>query len=112
MIVSAWSDGHGTYGVRVLGREVSLWFRPEWDRVLLELPDRASPVEVPLTESFWRGSSELRSPHIREFFRRHDLLEWQRQQPPRFELEPLGGGSFRLKWLHRVEGQQALPLDL
>ena len=112
MIVSAWSDGHGTYGVRLLGREVSLWFRPEWERVLLELPDRSTPVEVELTASFWSGSPELRSPHIRELFRRHGLLEWPRHQPPHFELEALGGGSFRLKWLDRVEGQRALPLDI
>jgi hypothetical protein len=112
MIASAWNDGHGTYGVRVLAREVSLWFRPEWDHVTLHLPDRPDAVEVPLTESFWHGSPELRSPHIREFFRRNGLENWPKQQPPQFELEPVGSGVFRLKWLKRVEGQRALPLEL
>jgi hypothetical protein len=111
MIVSAWYDGHSTYGLRVLGREVSLWFRPEWDHVTLELPDRKDPVEVPLTESFWHGSPEMRSPHLRDFFIRNQLVGWTKKRPPQFELEPLGNGEFRLKWLHKREGQQALPLD-
>jgi hypothetical protein len=112
MIVSAWYDGHSTYGVRILGREVSLWFRPEWAEVSLHLPDRVDAIPVPLTESFWHGSPELRSPSIKEFLVRHELADWPKNQPPQFELEPLGGGSFRLKWLTRVEGQRALPLDV
>ena len=112
MIVSAWYDGHSTYGVRVLGRDLSLWFRPEWDHVVLRLPDRPDAVKVALTESFWHGSPELRSPHIKEFFVRHGLESWPRKEPPRFELESEGGGAFQLKWLRKMEGQRALPLDV
>ena len=112
MIVSAWFDGHSTYGVRVLERDLSLWFRPEWDAITLRLPDLPDPIKVVLTDSFWHGSPELRSPHLRDFFRRHDLGQWPRHEPPRFELEPLGGGHFELKWLRPVTGQRALPLDL
>ena len=46
------------------------------------------------------------------FFIRNRLEGWERKQPPRFELEPLGGGDFRLKWLQKVEGQRALPLEV
>jgi len=112
MIVSAWYDGHSTYGVRILGREVSLWFRPEWDHVDLLLPDRMDAIQVPLTESFWNKSPELRSPHIKDFFLRHGLVDWPRKEPPQFELEASGGGVFRLKWLKKVEGQRALPLEV
>jgi len=112
MIVSAWYDGHSTYGVRILDREVSLWFRPEWETVEIRLPDRGDPVEISLTESFWNGSPELRSPRIKEFLLRYDLVDWPKKHPPQFELEPLGGGVFRLKWLTRVEGQRALPLEV
>jgi hypothetical protein len=112
MIVSAWYDGHSTYGVRIPEREVSLWFRPEWDSVELHLPDRADGVNVPLTESFWHGSPELRSPHIKAFLVRHGLIDWPRQRPPQFELEALGGGAFRLKWLKQMEGQRVLPLEV
>ena len=112
MIVSAWYDGHSTYGVRILGRDLSLWFRPEWERVTLQLPDRPEPVEVALTESFWHGSPELRSPHIKEFFARNRLTSWPRQEPLAFELEALGNGAFRLKWLEKREGQRVLPLEV
>lgn len=112
MIVSAWYDGHSTYGVRILDREVSLWFRPEWETVEIRLPDRADGVEIPLTESFWHGSPELRSPRIKAFLLRHDLGQWPKNQPPQFELEPLGGGTFRLKWLTRTGGQRTLPLEV
>lgn len=112
MIVSAWYDGHSTYGVRILDREVSLWFRPEWETVEIRLPDGTEPAKIPLTESFWHGSPELRSPRIKEFFLRHKLDQWPKNKPPQFELEPLGNGSFRLKWLTRAEGQRTLPLDV
>ncbi len=112
MIVSAWHDGHSTYGVRILDREVSLWFRPEWETVRVRLPGRDEAVEVPLTESFWHGSPELRSPFLKDFFLRHELIGWPKKQPPRFELEPIGGGEFQLKWLTKVAGQRALPLDV
>jgi hypothetical protein len=112
MIVSAWYDGHSTYGVRVLAADVSLWFRPEWREVTLYLPDRSEPVSVALTESFWNKSPELRSPHLRNFFIRNDLSDWPHSRPPQFELEAMGEGRFRLKWLRRVEGQRALPLEV
>ncbi len=111
MIVSAWHVGHGSYGLRVLEAKVSLWFRPEWTNVTVQLPDETDPVTVPLTESFWRGSPELRSPRIKSFFARNDLIPWEKQQPPHFELIPLGEGAFRLEWIERPRGQSSLPLD-
>lgn len=111
MIVSAWHDGGGGFGLRIPEDKVSLYFRPEWSQVAIQLPGETSPVHITLTESFWSTAPELRSPRIRSFFERHGLVPWPRQRPPHFELEPLGDGGFRLLWLERVEGQQLLPLD-
>lgn len=108
MIVSAWHDGHGTYGLRVRERDVGLWFRPEWRWVTVVLPGDRRPLAAPLSEGFWRGAPELRSPRIRHFLGRHGLLGWPRQQPPQFDLEPIGGGLFRLGWLGRPKGQGEL----
>jgi len=110
MIVSGWYDGHSTYGIRVPEANVSLFFRPEWKTVSLYLPDIGDPVIVPLTASFWEGSPELRSPQIKLFFIRHDLANWEKKQPPNFELVPLGEGVFRLEWITPPRGQSALPL--
>ena len=112
MIVSAWHDGGGGFGLRVQEDNVSLYFRPEWTEVTLHLPGQIRPIRVPLTESFWSSAPELRSPSIRHFFERHGLIPWEKKRPPHFELEPLGSGSFRLHWLERFEGQYSLPLDL
>ena len=110
MIVSAWHGGGGSYGLRILLGDISLYFRPEWEEVRLHLPGEQRAVHVQLTSSFWSTAPELRSPRIRAFFERHDLLGWDRTRPPHFELEPLGDGDFRLHWLERRGGQPSLPL--
>jgi hypothetical protein len=111
MIVSAWHDGHGSYGLRVLEAEVSLNFRPEWETVSIYLPDEKEAALAPLTASFWAGSPELRSPRIKAFFMRNGMVPWERQRPPCFELVPLGEGVFRLEWIVKPRGQPNLPLD-
>ncbi len=111
MIVSACHDGHGTYGLRVLGGRVGLWFRPEWRWVTVHLPDEpGEPACLALGEGFWRDTPVLRSARLRDFLDRNGLLPWDRDHPPHFELEPTGGGVFRLKWLERVEAQPRLRL--
>ncbi len=110
MIVSAWHDGGGGYGLRVPEGEVSLFFRPEWESVTLHLPGEPDPVAIPLTSSFWSSAPELRSARIRRFFERHGVIPWQKSRPPHFELEPLGDGVFRLRWLDKISGQPSLPL--
>jgi hypothetical protein len=111
MIVSAWYDGHSTYGLRVLEANVSLFFRPEWETVSVYFPGEKEPAVISLTSSFWEGSPELRSPRIKSFFVRHDLTPWKKNQPPNFELVPLGEGVFRLEWIVAPRGQPTLPLD-
>jgi len=110
MIVSGWYDGHSTYGIRILEADVSLYFRPEWETVSVYLPQEREPVVIPLTASFWEGSPELRSPGIKRFLRRHALTDWEKKQPPKFELVPLGEGVFRLEWIIPPRGQSTLPL--
>ncbi len=100
MIVSATRSGRGTvFGLRVPEEDRSIWFRPEWRWVTVWLPGEHWPAAVPLTESFWHESPELRSPRIRAFLVREGLETWPTGHPPHFELEPLGGGGFRLRWI-------------
>ena len=111
MIVSAWHDGHGSYGLRIQEGNVSLYFRPEWETVTVYLPDETEPAIIPLTPSFWEGSPELRSSRIKSFLARNAVIPWEKQLPPNFELVPLGEGVFRLEWIVPPRGQPALPLQ-
>ena len=111
MIVSACHDGHGGYGLRVAASSVGMWFRPEWTEITVHLPDEDEPVTATISDSFWRSSPELRGRGIKTFLERNGLLPWEKSRPPHFQLESLGGGEFRLKWLERVERQPRLRLD-
>ncbi len=104
MIVSAWHDGHGSYGLRVAGDGVGLWFRPEWKWVTVHLPGEQLPAAIALTPSFWKSNPELRSPRLRRFFESEGLVPWSKNRPPQFELEPVGGGVFRLRRLASALG--------
>jgi hypothetical protein len=110
MIVSAWHDGGGGYGIRVPEDKISLYFRPEWSQVVLHLPGESEKVQIPLSESFWGSAPEIRSSRLRTFFERNGLIPWTKNRPPHFQLEPLGNGEFRLGWLERLGGQASLPL--
>lgn len=107
MIVSAWHDGHGTYGLRIMGDGAGLWFRPEWRWVTVHLPGDPIPAAIAITPSFWKSNPELRSPRIRAYFEREGLTPWEKNRPPQFELEPIGGGGFRLRPMGSVG--QRLP---
>ncbi len=96
--------------MRVLGDGRSLYFREEWNSVLLYFPDSPKPATVRITPSFWRSCPELRSRAIRAFLRRNGLIPWPRDHPPHFELEPLGQGRFRLQWLEHRPVQPTLGL--
>ena len=110
MIVTAWNDGGGGYGLRVLEADISLYFRPEWTEISLQLADDVEAVTISLSSSFWGSAPEIRSRRIRAFFERHGIIPWPKNRPPHFELVPLGDGAFRLKWLDRISGQPSLPL--
>jgi hypothetical protein len=112
MIASAWRGGRGSvYGLRILGNGRWLYFRREWTTVKILLPDEEEPVEIVLGDGFWERSPQLRSPRLKAFFRRNGLLPWTPKRPPHFQLEPLGGGTFRLRWLEHIARQPELLLN-
>ena len=94
MQVSAWSNGKGTYGLRVGEPNRERFFRDQWDEIYLEIEGEMH--RVGLTGGFWEGCPEIRDPVLREWLRRHRSLQWPRGHPPRAELVPLGGNRFRL----------------
>jgi hypothetical protein len=97
MNATAWSNGSGTYGIRVGLRNRDRYFSPSWTEIEVEMDGEAQ--RFGLTDGFWNKCPEFRDSGrniIREWLRRHHALEWPTRRPPRFQLIPLGEDRFRL----------------
>lgn len=97
MEVSAWTNGSGTYGIRIGFPNRDQFFQPAWSEIEVEIDGQCHLFQ--LTEGFWHHCPEFRdsgSVVICDWLQRHRTLDWPKGQPPRFELIPLGGNRFRL----------------
>jgi len=94
MQVRGWSNGGGTYGLRVGARNRREFFRPEWEEIQIEIGGASHAVRI--TGGFWNECPEVWSPAIRDWLRKHRTLEWPKGEPPTAELVPLGDNLFRL----------------
>ena len=90
----AWTNGSGTYGLRVGARNRDRFFKREWEEALLEIDGETHRVRI--TGGFWKDCPELRAPIIRDWLREHRTLKWPKGQPPTVELIPLGENRFRV----------------
>ena len=93
-LVSAWSGGNGTYGLRVGRENRDRYFDRRWDEIQLEIDDKNHRLRI--TAGFWNQCPEIRSPVVRTWLRRHRTLEWPRGRPPKMELVHLGENRFML----------------
>jgi hypothetical protein len=87
----------GGVDIRVSHRYRDAHFDRAWGSVTVVADGRK--IEVPLSSSFWRRCSELRSREIGAFLLSHGLAPWPKGGPPRLELVPEGDGRFRLEKL-------------
>jgi hypothetical protein len=97
MIVKAWSNGSGTYGLRVGLANRNKWFKKRWTAIDVDLDGKSHRFN--LTAGFWNKCPEIRdSGHtaIKDWLCRHRNLNWPRGSPPTMELTPLSEGKFRL----------------
>jgi len=98
ILVSAWTNGGGFYGLKVLGEGRNA-FESDWGTVVLDLPGLTKPVVATLSASFWKSCPEIRSTGIREFLDHHGILSWPPRCPPRFLLIPAGRARFALEFI-------------
>jgi hypothetical protein len=97
MQASAWSNGGGTYGIRVGFANRDAFFDESWTEIEVEIDGHF--CHFGLTDGFWNQCPEFRDsgdPVVREWLRRQRILDWPKGEPPRVELIPLGGNRFRL----------------
>lgn len=114
MIVTAWNNGAHSrkgigYGIRISDEERDLYFKKDWDIVLLELQGEEEAVEVKIDkESFWGiPGRELISIEIGRWLRSQGLAPWSRGNPPKLIMEALEDNRFRLeKTAKQSEGKK------
>ncbi|MCK4416801.1 MAG: hypothetical protein KAV99_01370 [Candidatus Latescibacteria bacterium] len=83
------------YGIRVTREHRDRYFERGWPSVTIEL-DKENMVKVDLSDSFWRGCTELRSARIGKWMLDRGLASWPKGIPPGLKLEPIGNRQFRL----------------
>jgi hypothetical protein len=100
MRVTGWSNGTPSttgsgYGLRTTPRDRDRWFDRAWTHITIEL-DGDGTVTVPLSPSFWRTCTELRSAEIGRWMLERGLAPWPNRRPPAMTLTHRGSHRF---WL-------------
>ena len=102
MKASGWHNGGkdkyspAGYGIRISHGDRDTHFDRSWTTVTVQL-EGGPEVRPNITPSFWRGCSELRLSRIGRWMIDLSLAPWPKGDPPRFELEPTGEATFKLR---------------
>ncbi|WP_150123482.1 hypothetical protein [Halotalea alkalilenta] len=102
MKVSAWPAGkkgpNMIVGISIKKRDRDQYFAPSWKEVAIEMDGKTEIFH--LRGGFWRTCNEIADNPNRAIrtwlLRHHPPIPWERNKPPQFELDPLGGGRFKL----------------
>jgi len=104
MIVAGWNNGKannttgGGYGVKIRREDRDSYFHKTWASVTVEF-DNGGVVGTRLSPSFWRTCPELRRKEIGKWMIDLGFACWQKGNPPKFRLDPIGNRRFRLSRL-------------
>ena len=103
MIAVGWNNGAPNnrtgagYGIRIAPKDRDAHFQQEWPFVVIEL-EGDGEVKVSLSDSFWRGCTELRSARIGKWLLRQGLAPWPTNSPPHLKLKPIRDRRFKLSY--------------
>lgn len=98
MIVTAWSNGSGSYGLKIAASDRDEFFRREWKTVHLKLEGAPTEIEINVAKpSFWTPiCRELIHRGIRSWLQANGLAPWARYNPPKLWLEAISQNRFQL----------------
>ena len=102
MEVVAWNNGQhhesgAGYGIKLDASDRDQFFDKSWESVLLVLPGGNEVAINIAKDSFWNETCrELISSDIGRWFVSSGNAPWPKGQPPKFELNPIGGNKFAL----------------
>lgn len=88
---------NGTVGLRFAKAD---WLLLERTLESFEIEIEGKSYTFAISPGFWNKCHEIRDcgePVLENWLKFEGLIPWPKGNPPKFELEPLGGNEFRLK---------------
>ena len=102
MLVTAWSNGKGSYGLKLSECDQNSYFKRDWQSVILDLEGVSNPITVNTDKSsFWKNCRELISKDIKEWFSQQGVIPWLPRYPPKFQMELVNHNRFKV--LKKIE---------
>lgn len=93
--VTAWSNGGGTYGIRLAKTSVKKHFSPELQTVEVEVDGQRQVYR--LRKTFWTTCPELRGGVIGQWLQQTGLAPWPKGEAPVLALEVGKGTQLHLR---------------
>lgn len=104
MKVTAWNNGSRSasgagYGLEVTKKDRDIYFKREWQHILLSLLDNSAPIKVNIDkDSFWNDTCrELIAKEIGMWLLSEKHAPWTKGCPPKFELAHTNSNSFAIR---------------
>lgn len=84
MIVTVWSNGSGSYGLKIDASNRDKFFKREWKTIFLQLEGEPTEIEVNVNKSsFWNPvCRELIHREIGRWLQANGLVPWAITIPP------------------------------
>jgi hypothetical protein len=105
MIVTAWNNGShcrsgAGYGLKIKVNDRDIYFKKDWNYVILELESQKEPVIVNIDKlSFWGPSCrELISRQIGIWLIARGLAPWYAREPPKLIMDSINENRFRVRF--------------
>jgi hypothetical protein len=100
VIVTAWTNGSGSYGLQIDARGRDKFFNRDWGTVFIRLGVAPGEIEVKVDKGpFWSGTSlELIHRDIGKRLLAKRPAPWPLGHPPKLKLEPVSQRRFQLRF--------------
>ncbi len=101
MIVSAWTNGKGSYGIRVAVSDRRTYFDPAWETVILEFHKSVFEHEVNINTTTFRKHGIIVSVEVKLWMEENKVIPWIIGFPTKLTLEPRSNRRFLLMRLRK-----------
>ena len=98
MIVSAWKNDKGSFGLSISKQDRDLYIDRKWKTVILHLDGHLSPVEANIDKSsFWKKCPHFISTEIKDWLAKNNHISWEIRKPPKFTMSHIHSNEFKVQ---------------